>query len=161
MEIRDLQRGHSGEICKAMVKSREVEEEANKMCYQLESSLIQVPQGALEQEGQPRLPTPTLHRRVRILCPHMSQPLAVGYFAGKERPLLWARGRSGEEEKAYTVGSHYSHTMKSEGSNLEKGILAEDQAIPAVIPGVFTQGINIPAHIHKIFRGQRDTDSQF
>lgn len=74
-----------------MVKSREVGEEAKKMCYQLESSLIPVPQGALEQDGQPRLPTPTLHRRVGILCPHMSQPLAVGYFAGKERPLLWAR----------------------------------------------------------------------
>lgn len=71
------------------------------------------------------------------------------------------QGRPREEEKASTVGSHYSHTMKSEGSNLEKGILAEDQVIPTVIPGVFMQGKNIPAHIHKIFRGQRDSDSQF
>lgn len=92
------------------------------MYYQLESSLIPIPQGALEHEGQHRAPS-TLRGRVGILYFRMSQPLAVG----EERPLLSATGSSLEEEKASTVGSHYSHHVKVEGSNLEKGILAEDQ----------------------------------
>lgn len=70
---------------------------------------------------------PTLRGTVGILHPCVSQPLAVGYFAGKERPLLSARGSSLEEEKASTVGSHDSHHVKAECSNLEQGLLADDQ----------------------------------
>lgn len=98
------------------VKQEKQEKEAKQRCGISQSLASSQPHRGIWSMKASTEPS-TLCFGVGILYPCRAQPLAMDYFAGKERPLLSARASSLEEEAAYTVGSHYSHQVKFEFSS--------------------------------------------